>query len=585
MRVTGPLKASLIFMVLCLFTVFSIGTLTDKNSIENRTSASWEDLISSLTSPDRVFEVLTLIFEDKFVFRGELIKISNFFDLNLFKANPVGGFVFGRDGWEFYAGDDNLEDQAGLKELTGPQIYRITRNIENSLSELNSQDLIASIFVVPNKASVYREYLPKRFMINGSMTRAEQILALSSNRPLFKQLAFEKDFYLLNKKAHGFEIYEKKGSHWNDLGAYVGYQILLKNLGLTPMPLDDFQIFDQPDYCPLSSTYMPTFNNFQPLNSPVLVSRNYGVSNVTVEPWMPSDIHSDVCGMGVSQSPFRVYETTNIEEPSLLIFGDSFSDKLLPFLFPHFSKITFVGLRYIDHALVKEIAPDVVVHQIAERFFSDVYSSPNQTSNNAENKNWQLSEFEGFQNYFRLTYADGIFESNLKKSLIVTAVNQNELDFLTSFNKTGLIASSPLQRAQVVLDFAPIQPKKLRLVIHGNFNKVLPSKSATTGSDSSILSVALNGQEVKVSFNENGIFVGGAVTNIPARQIDLRDITKIELSVLSNVATLYLNEEKHITWKSFASNAPSRVLFGDFSRKDPRVFSFSLSEIEITVGH
>lgn len=581
MKITVLLKALFLFLILCVYGAFSTGTFTNKVSIENRTLASWNDLVFKLSSPEQFVSTLKGIFEDNFVFRAELIKIANFIDLNVFRANASGGFVIGKDGWEFYAGDENLEDQAGLRKLTGSQLYEISQNVQASLKQLDEQDITASVFVVPNKASIHREYLPEKFLKLGATTRAEQVLKLRNESPLLKNLILEKEIFLFNKKIKGFDIYEKKGSHWNDLGAFLGYQILLKNMGLTPRPLSDFNIFDLPDYCPLSSTYMPTFNNIHLLNSPVLISKNDRIFSRDLKIGEPDKITPKMRCDAEGQEPFRVCGSKNIQKRSLLVFGDSFSDKLLPFLCPHFSKVTFVSRRSIDHLLVKELEPDYVVHEISERFFSSVYLLPNTTLTERRNKKIQKGDFGKLKNNFKLTFADNSFKSNLENSLIIKAFNKNELDFQTKLRKSGLIASSLLQRGQVILDFARIEPKSLKVTINGEFHDVLASKSSTFGSNSSILSAVINGQEAKVSFNKNGIFVGGAVTNIPTGKIDLRGISKIELSVVGKLATLDINGKKYASWESSISSAPSRLLFGDFSDHSSRVFSFTLSELEI----
>jgi alginate O-acetyltransferase complex protein AlgJ len=585
MKITRPLKVFFVFLIVCLFGAFSFGTFAEKGSIENRTLASWKNVTLELNSPGQFVSDLTRVFEDNFVFRTSLIKVANFIDLNFFRAGSVGQFVIGKSGWEFYAGDENLIDQAGLKKLTGSQLYEITNNVNNTLRQLDQQGVKATIFVVPNKASVYPENLPNRYRKSGSFTRAEQIFKLKNKNQALKNLVFEKDFYLLNKKALGFDIYEKKGSHWNDLGAYLGYKILLKNIGLLPRPLSDFDIFDRPDYQPLSSTYKPTFNNFGYLNSPVLVLKNNKQFNRNLVVQNSDEISPKVCCEGEGQPSFRIYERKNTKDPSLLVFGDSFSDKLLPFLLPHFSRVTFVASRFIDHKLVQELAPDYVVHEISERFFSNVYLLPNPTLDIEYQRKSKNIEFEELKNHFKLEFTDNVFKSNLEESLIIASINQKELDLQSKLNEKGILASSFLQRGQVILDFARVEPKRLNITLNGKFIEFLPSKSGNQGSDSSILSVTLNGHEAKVSFNKNGIFVGGAVTNILAGKMSLQDILRIELILNGTFATLYLNGKKYTTWESGASNGPSRVLFGDFSQHSSKDFSYSLAGFEINAGY
>lgn len=583
MKPSTLLKHIFAFFLILFFGLLSTGIFFDeKQSIENRMLLSWNKLELGSRSPGDIFRLLTRVFEDNFVFRTELIKTSNFFDLNIFKSNPVGGFVIGENGWEFYAGDENLLDQAGLRTLSGAQLYEVTNNIENSIKELLQQGVKPSILVVPNKATIYREYLPKNFKRINAKTRADQIMKFSGENQLLERLVFNKEFYLAQKVNHESEIYEKKGSHWNDLGAFFGYLNLMQNIGLEPLSLSQYDIKDQFDYTAMSSTYMPTFNNFKSLKSPVLTLNSRPNLKTVMKVGTPSDFNFEISGVKPDQPhSIKVLENLENKKPSLLIFGDSFSDKLLPFLAPHFSVITFVGSRFIDHNFVREQSPDFVVHEISERFFSGVYLKPNPTLVVESQTDLSLEKSKKFKNYFTLNYQDGKFYSNLEETLLIQSINQKNLDFQGKISGDSLITSSYLLKGQIVLDFARVVPEKIKVSIHGKFENVSDLKLVSRGSDDAILSIVVNGQEAKVSFNENGIFVGSAIANIPAGSFNIKNISLIELLVVDNDASLYLNGNEYINWKIEPSNAPNRLLFGDFSQKSSRKFSFNFQKLEI----
>jgi hypothetical protein len=60
--------------------------------------------------------------------------------------------------------------------------------------------------------------------------------------------------------------------------------------------------------------------------------------------------------------------TGNSDGPTLLMTGDSFSNEILPFLLPHFSRIIFAHHQdgFFRDDLLAQFNPDVVVIEVFE---------------------------------------------------------------------------------------------------------------------------------------------------------------------------------------------------------------------------
>jgi hypothetical protein len=54
--------------------------------------------------------------------------------------------------------------------------------------------------------------------------------------------------------------------------------------------------------------------------------------------------------------------------PRAVVFRDSFGNALIPFLSEHFRRVLYVWRPNLEPAFVEEEQPDVVIHEIAERF-------------------------------------------------------------------------------------------------------------------------------------------------------------------------------------------------------------------------
>ena len=56
--------------------------------------------------------------------------------------------------------------------------------------------------------------------------------------------------------------------------------------------------------------------------------------------------------------------------PGALIFRDSFSDALIPFLSEHFSRVVYAHSFSVDLDLVDSEKPDIVIFELAQRYLT-----------------------------------------------------------------------------------------------------------------------------------------------------------------------------------------------------------------------
>jgi alginate O-acetyltransferase complex protein AlgJ len=139
--------------------------------------------------------------------------------------------VVGKQGWLFLgnAHGNEVNKQRGLalpstrSEFIHDKI-NILRHIQSDLEARN----IAVLFVIaPNKSSIYPEYLPdwvsvaERTATDEFSTTAQAAgLALLDLRPLLLQ----------DKKNFDFPLYYRSDSHWNQYGAALSYQHIMRTL-------------------------------------------------------------------------------------------------------------------------------------------------------------------------------------------------------------------------------------------------------------------------------------------------------------------------------------------------------------------
>lgn len=541
--------------------------------IENRALERWNELSFfrddgyCISNEDHCINIesfvkdITKIFEDNFIFRVPFIKISNYLDNSFFEIDRVPGFVRGINGWEFYTGDYNLEESGGFREISGYKKKVIIKNIAETIYDVEKTGVLFNILVVPNKASIYQEKLKERFVLKGRWSPADQIFKELSNSSLKKRVTYLKETFKQEKEILPFPIYEKKGSHWNDVGAYLAYKNLAKNIGIDAIPLHSFNMTMEEDYQTLSSWYLPTFGDHGSAESPVLAA-------VMVEKY----------NLAKSLPEYFEMTTDNKNGASVLIFGDSFSDKLFPFLVPHFERLIFISSRKVQVSEVKRIKPTVVIHEVAERFFTKVYEQPQEINEHLDYFNEQFQ----FDDYFYIDMSNSVERSNLRKTVLLKSLQPTSIIYRKIITVKKPFLKLPISPKVKNLEFDLDVSEKdgIKINLQGEW-KLLPKSKGSIG-DGAILFVQLNGFEAKVSFYDTQIFVGSAVADIPIKNINTYEVRDIELSVKKGFARLVINGENLISWPLQNSSHRNVIGFGDFSRKLAENYKFDLENFEIT---
>ncbi|MBR6095494.1 MAG: hypothetical protein IKP82_00915 [Oscillospiraceae bacterium] len=161
-------------------------------------------------------------------------------------------------------------------------------------------------------------------------------------------------------EAHRDEaVFYRTDHHWTTLGAYYGYAALGPALGYTPLPLSDYSphVASERFYGTAWSS-----SGFSWVKPDLLITYvNQGDARITnysqgaaevgalyVERFLEQrDKYSYFYG---GNTPRLVVETGEAGE-RLLILRDSFMDSLSPFLYPHFSQLHILDLRYFREDL------------------------------------------------------------------------------------------------------------------------------------------------------------------------------------------------------------------------------------------
>ncbi len=186
-------------------------------------------------------------FNDRIWFRSPFVRINNKLQLRLFDISPVPKVIVGKDDWLFYrselAGDGNtIDDFQGKVPYSQQELEQIKRNIQTNARWCSQRGIFFLIVLVPNKETIYSEYLPESIR-KGKLTRLQQIMDYlkNDNLPVYDLTP------ILIKHKPEHQIYYRGGTHWNQYGAYYGYRQIIQWISpgfpqLKPLPLDAFDV-------------------------------------------------------------------------------------------------------------------------------------------------------------------------------------------------------------------------------------------------------------------------------------------------------------------------------------------------------
>jgi hypothetical protein len=323
-------------------------------SHENRIPISLPSLIK-INDLSLYLKEFDLYFKDNFGMRSFLVKLELALNYFLFRETPMKDVLIGNEGWMYYEPKKNdgitIEDFFGNVNYT-PEKLKLIQTKLHSLNEyLKSKNIRFIFFITPNKNTIYPEYLPEEILKKKSnYTRIHQIQQILEEERI--DTIDLKSILTQKKSQEKYELYYKTDSHWNYLGAYWGYKSLLDKLKIQPKEYSFHQF------------YHPGGDLAGMLSIDYLIYEN--------------DIKSDTkpdslknCTSIYSKDSF--YCESNVKLPRLVMYRDSFSIWLIPYLKEHFSRSVYLwGTANIDLSIIEKEKPDIVIIQIVERHLDNL---------------------------------------------------------------------------------------------------------------------------------------------------------------------------------------------------------------------
>lgn len=310
-------------------------------------------------------EAVCTYFADHFAGRISLAYVYSLVKVKLFHHSPSKQVLIGRDNWLFFTGSRKIEDFQGLCAPDGATCRRWQHTLRERDAWLRARGAQYLFLQVPNKVTIYPEYMPTSIHRKGAATRLDVLAPFLA--------ASGVDCYVdlrpaLRAARRDERVYYEAGTHWNHIGAFAAYTALAQRLhammpDLTPIPRERFRSALAPGESICHMLCIRDEDLGIPL-SPRLELAGAQATRIPIEP--PADYPSPHPSLFSTESPEGI--------GTLLVIHDSFLVDFMRRVLPeHFARTIWVRNNgNFDHArlaaLVDAYRPTVVIEERVERF-------------------------------------------------------------------------------------------------------------------------------------------------------------------------------------------------------------------------
>ncbi len=326
---------------------------------EKRAMAPWPAFELATSFPP-AFEQA---FADRFGGRDLLIRVHHAALLELFGVSALTTVLPGTDGWYYWLGEDGLSldrHYRGVAEFPQAYVDATAAELVRRRDWLASRGIAYVVAVVPEKFTIYPEHLPAWIGASRQPTPQDRIVtALAKSGVTLLDLRPS----LRDAKARD-RVYYQTDSHWNYLGAMVGYDAIMLAVqrALPAQLLPEIVPARRPAYVPGVDYYSGDLTGMLGLPGRIREDDVAPLGKILADTTSRCAKRSDA-----SPPDIEIYTCDRPGLPRAVVYRDSMAIPLIPMLAENFSRVNFITGRAFDRALIESEKPDVVIEEMVER--------------------------------------------------------------------------------------------------------------------------------------------------------------------------------------------------------------------------
>lgn len=349
-----------LFMTIIMLPILGdlTGVKINQGLSENRFIKGYEDL-----SLPQKLSLYIKNFDRQFWGREYLVKSYITVKKDFFGISPLPDkVVIGKEGWLYLSDYGAIDDYRNARPFSFLQLDSIQKSLKKAADELNLNGIKFFVVVVPDKHTIYPEFLPGTVKKVRSISRLQQLTDHLTHEQSFQFINLTDT--LLAAKQTG-SLYFKEESHWNDRGSFVGYQKTLKHIKSYFPEIKILSI----DSC---ETFMGEENDLD-LAKLLGKSLEYTEETIKISPLSTNRIQAVDADVVIPPAkrfnPNYAFRRINPQStgPSVVVYRDSFFSSLTPFFEQSFSTSTYIWTNDIDLEYIRAQNVQLVLLEIAER--------------------------------------------------------------------------------------------------------------------------------------------------------------------------------------------------------------------------
>ncbi len=339
----------------------AVSGFIDTENHEKRAYAEFPDF--SPDDPESFFAGLEAYYNDRVPFKNQFKKLHSGIDafLSGFESPftlymSASTVTRGKDGWLFYTARNkdefSTEDYAGTNLYTEEELAEMALRYETVRDALSDQGVEVVYFFAPGKEQIYDNYMPDRFPAHADDHRTYQLTRyLKEHTDLHVVYPYEELRALRDSRP----LYYRYDSHWNDQGAFVGFQAVMQELTGSRLTLDEVSFSSKP------TENMYDLAEVLGITDDCQDDLDYSISaypkDVTMGPLEWDKVHE-----------YDRRKSDAKDERRVLLLHDSFGLLWRGQVNLEFSDVTFVTAPLDARRVIEEEKPDILIIEIAERY-------------------------------------------------------------------------------------------------------------------------------------------------------------------------------------------------------------------------
>ena len=280
----------------------------------------------------------------------------------LFRERVFDKTLIGKERWLIFTDEGSIDDYQHVNAFSEADLKRLQKDLDALNETLRQKGIRFLVVIPPNKNTIYPEYVPDEILVASAPSRYDQLTQYMRQHGKTQILDLRPALLEARKTR---VVYLSKDTHWNDYGAFVAYQQIILALQadfpiLEPHPLSDYQ---------------PATEAGVVLD----LAENMAAPDLVTDDIVLSPLYNSQTSYFQEKHAGRrltIGTNPNTALPKIVIYHDSFFNRLINWIGDHFQKSVFIPINsppeIWNFSWIDSENPDIVILEFTERYIDQI---------------------------------------------------------------------------------------------------------------------------------------------------------------------------------------------------------------------